>query len=159
MHNVLMSAVDTFFIFCSVYLPLIFVGISFLYIYKKNGLAEVFFGIFVIFAAYILGFMLKLIFGVNRPFVISGTQPLFLPLDLYSFPSLHATVLSSFVVLFAYFFRKSLWVSIPVVALVLTARVVSGVHTVVDMIFGVLFGLLVAAIILLLRRIAKPYLH
>lgn len=94
----------------------------------------------------------------DRPFVAGNFIPLISAGTNASFPSRHVSVLAA--VAFAYIFTKSRWAILQFVLLawVGLARVYSGVHYPIDILGGILTGLvsvLIAAKILKLFQ--KPY--
>lgn len=118
-------------------------GIIYLWIYRRKidlrHIANIFFAVFV---ALLLSEVIKRLFPTQRPYLVSGMQPLTLtwPFDS-SFPSVHST--SAFALatglrksdkrIFAVYFIFAIIVAI--------GRVLSRVHYVIDVVAGAVIGI------------------
>jgi undecaprenyl-diphosphatase len=94
-----------------------------------------------------ISMLIKEAFMIERPFVSSGVEPLFLPFDPYSFPSSHSAVFFA-ISACLFFIKKKIWVLFFVASFfIATARVLSGVHTFYDCFVGGLLGIFISYII------------
>ncbi len=102
--------------------------------------------------AWIVGDLIKILFKVNRPFVVFSQVEALVSESGFSFPSLHATLIAAFA--FAVYFKNKKFGYICLFAafLIGISRVVVGVHFPVDVLGGFTLGFAVAFIVKTLAR-------
>ena len=97
--------------------------------------------------AWAVGFVIKNLYYLPRPYIVSGRLPLIPVLLDGSFPSNHAIVALTPVFFLIFIRRKpGLWL-LPAAFLVAISRVAVGVHTLPDILGGVVISLTVAYIV------------
>jgi len=97
-------------------------------------------------------FLLKLIFQVPRPYALAYGQPLLLA-SCYAFPSIHTAVLCSLLPFQKYIFgKKSLLLVYFFMILIVFSRIYLGVHSLSDIIAGIVVGLVTTYGILNLEK-------
>ncbi len=94
--------------------------------------------------ALVLGMVIKNLFYVPRPYIVSGTTPLIPYLLDGSFPSLHTAI--AFGLSLPVFLRERKFGFILVFLSLLTAfsRIIAGVHTLTDVLGGFVISLLIS---------------
>jgi undecaprenyl-diphosphatase len=114
---------------------------------KKTVFSDFIFCFISATIALTVSMLIKEAFMIERPFVASGVEPLFLPFDPYSFPSSHSAVFFA-ISACLFFLKKKIWSLFFVASfLIATARVLSGVHTFYDCFVGALLGIFISYII------------
>jgi undecaprenyl-diphosphatase len=94
--------------------------------------------------AWVLAYILKILFRVPRPFdIFSQVHPLF-PESGYSFPSGHATFFMALAATIFLLHKKAGYIFISFAVLIGVARIVGGVHFPSDILGGFVLGALVA---------------
>lgn len=104
-------------------------------------------GALLIGISFLVAHILKIVFHKSRP---PKNQELFIPADMYAFPSEHATSLAALSVVV---FRDNIEYGLIVLGIgvvVLTCRVLAKVHRVSDMVVGVALGTCISLSILVL---------
>lgn len=154
---------DFFILFCAEYLPYFAVIFLFFYfLYKDVGsfdwknpfyiIKKRFRNIFNVFTPAILGWIvvsiLKSIFSKPRPFVKFKeiVEPLFVYRGMDSFPSGHSVFFMALAVSLFFVEKRIAFVYIIIALIIGIARVISGVHFPIDIIFGWIIGLIVGLI-------------
>lgn len=98
-------------------------------------------------SAWIFSYIVKHITMINRPFVELGLTPLFMETG-FSFPSSHVAVISSIsVIMWSIDYRLGVLFFIFTI-FVAISRMVIGVHYPVDVIFGLIFGILIGLFVI-----------
>lgn len=111
------------------------------FLQKKKEILMVFFSGII---AWILAYVLKLLFATPRPFeALNGVRSLFLETG-HAFPSGHATFFMALAVSIFLLHRKAGYIFIFFALLIGTARIVAGVHFPVDILGGFVLGALVS---------------
>jgi len=102
-----------------------------------------------------VGFILKAIFQVPRPYLLLDEIPLFYASG-YSFPSMHAAFVFSLLPYQKYFF-KNFWrvMMVALICLIAFSRMYLGVHNFSDIVFGAMLGLLSTYTFVWIERKAK----
>lgn len=101
--------------------------------------------------SFIIGFLLKIIFMRQRPFLVVSIVPLVSKVYEwwnFAFPSLHAMVVFASVPLLVKRFKKIAWLWYLLACLVAFSRVYIGVHYFSDVLFGGLIGYLIGICVL-----------
>ncbi len=108
-----------------------------------NSFLILFTGIFAFFFSYII----KIVTMINRPFVELGLTPLFMETG-FSFPSSHVTVISAIsTIMWSIDYRFGIFFFILTILIALS-RMVIGVHYPIDVLFGIVFGVLIGLLAL-----------
>jgi len=113
----------------------------------KNKLKEISFVFITSISAWIIATIIKSLILSPRPFILfENVKPLFFHGGFDSFPSGHAMFFSA-LALSLYFIHKRIGLLYILVALIIgLARVASGVHFPIDILFGYILGLIIAFI-------------
>lgn len=155
---------DTVVVFCARYLQYIIIAYAIVHIFRRMNspqaderpfwvLKKVFrecFRIMIILSfSWILSSILKFLIRAPRPFLLnSSLQPLFYYGGYTSFPSGHAIILTAFLYVMYKFRKETLRVILPAVLLILISRVIAGVHFPIDILVGVILGLVISYLVL-----------
>lgn len=107
---------------------------------KKEILMSFFTGVL----AYILSYVLKLLFHSPRPFDLFSQVKSLIPETGYAFPSGHATFFMALAVSFYFFHKKAGYVFMAFAVIIGLARIIAGVHFPIDILGGFALGVLVA---------------
>jgi undecaprenyl-diphosphatase len=83
--------------------------------------------------------ILKNIYKIDRPFISFNFEPL-TKISGYSFPSEHASVYGALVITVFFINKKLGFVSLFIAFLIVTSRVILGVHYPIDVISGFILG-------------------
>ena len=95
-------------------------------------------------SAYVISYILKIIFHAPRPFVTHlDVRPLILETPYTSFPSGHATLFFALATAIYLYDKRAGYVFYVLATLIAISRVVVGVHYPVDIIAGAAIGVLV----------------
>lgn len=94
-----------------------------------------------LFSAWFIARLLKEIIQINRPFITHSLVPLS-QVGGYSFPSEHAAVYGALSVILLFLDKPLGYIMIGFTVLVMLSRMVVGVHYPLDVIVGVLVGVL-----------------
>lgn len=112
--------------------------------------------LFSVIFAYLFSLLLKILFHTPRPFqVLDGVNSLFLESG-YAFPSGHSTVFMALGLAIYLMHRKAGYFFIFFAFLIGLARVMSGVHSPVDILGGFIFGAIIA---ILARKIFLKFAY
>ena len=113
----------------------------------KNKLKEISFVFITSISAWIIATIIKSLILSPRPFILfENVKPLFLHGGMESFPSGHAVFFGA-LAMSLYFINKRIGYLYFIVALIVgLARVVSGVHFPIDILFGYILGAIIAII-------------
>lgn len=124
----------------------------FLFLKKKKKMYWFSLTFLIVFSSWLVSNILKSLFKIPRPFErFLDVTPLSFA-DGFSFPSSHATVFSAIAVLM-YAYNKKVGVLFWILAIFVSlSRIVQGVHTPLDILFGVAVGSLVAYFFIRLFR-------
>jgi membrane-associated phospholipid phosphatase len=95
--------------------------------------------IVVALLSWLIGFLIKNLFYLPRPFIFSGLPPLITPGLDGSFPSNHTTL--AFGLSLPLFSKKGGIIFIFLAGLVSLGRVLAGVHTLIDVTAGIIIAL------------------
>ncbi len=139
--------VDWFGIFCANYLPyfLVFAAlIAVLVLYtdwRKRFIAYAFMALSLILSRGLLTEIIHFIYDHPRPFVTLQFTPL-VPESGSSFPSGHTTLFFALAAVIWYFNKKLGWYFIAGATIIGIARVFVGVHWPLDILGGIIVGLL-----------------
>ncbi|OGY53555.1 MAG: hypothetical protein A2912_03730 [Candidatus Buchananbacteria bacterium RIFCSPLOWO2_01_FULL_40_23b] len=80
-----------------------------------------------------------------RPYLIDPQiEPIGHPYTDSSFPSIHTTLTVTLSAILFYFYRKTIFVSIPILILIGFSRLHNGMHYPTDIIVGIIFGIILA---------------
>ncbi|MBU1446013.1 phosphatase PAP2 family protein [Patescibacteria group bacterium] len=102
-----------------------------------------------------VGFILKAIFQVPRPYLLLDEIPLFYASG-YSFPSMHAAFVFSLLPYQKYFFKNfGRVMMVALICLIAFSRMYLGVHNFSDIVFGAMLGLLSTYTFVWVERKAK----
>jgi len=124
-------------------------GVIYLWIYQKKIQFRQVLSVFAMMMfAWALSELLKKIFPVQRPFMVSGLDPLTLtfPFDS-SFPSTHASTAFALATSFRKSDKKLFILYFIFAVVVAVGRVLSRVHYVVDVLVGAIIGILTVLIL------------
>lgn len=114
-----------------------------------------------LFLSFGLNSLLKNIFRIPRPYTYSTVRQIDVDTGYgYSFPSGHAQLSTTFSGLFSVVFKKT-WIYIVgaiLVALTGLSRMYLGVHTIIDILFGIISGLLLTLLGIKLKNSANSKL-
>jgi len=113
----------------------------------KNKLKEISFVFITSISAWIIATIIKSFIFSPRPFMVfENVKPLFVHGGMESFPSGHAMFFSA-LALSLFFVHKRIGYLFFIVALIVgLARVASGVHFPIDILFGYILGIIIALI-------------
>jgi undecaprenyl-diphosphatase len=92
--------------------------------------------------AWIAGFLIKNIFYIPRPYILTGETPLIPFLLDGSFPSLHTALAFGLSLPVFYQDRKIGLILFAISTIIAFSRIIGGVHTEIDILGGVTVGLL-----------------
>lgn len=122
----------------------------------KNKIKEILLVFSSALFAWILQAILKLFIISPRPFIFfENVKPLFFYKGMDSFPSGHAMFFGA-LAMSLYFIHKRIGFIYFIVALIIgLSRVISGIHFPIDILFGYIFGIIIALIFRLIL-IKKP---
>jgi len=152
---------DDLVIFFAIYFPyvVIFLAGVFLIMHHEVFKAESTFQVFLekkkeimraFFAgvlAWVLAYMLKFLFYVQRPFdAFSQVRSLF-PETGYAFPSGHATFFMALALSIFFFHKKAGFIFMFFTLIIGLARIIAGVHFPIDILGGFILGALVALLL------------
>ncbi|MBU6142305.1 phosphatase PAP2 family protein [Patescibacteria group bacterium] len=139
--------VDWIGIFCANYLPYILVAVALLAVvilyadWKKRFTAYAFMALSIIMARGLVTEIIHFFYQHPRPFVTLQFTPL-VPESGSSFPSGHTTLFFALALVMWYFNKKLGWYFIAGATIIGIARVFVGVHWPLDILGGVVLGLL-----------------
>jgi undecaprenyl-diphosphatase len=113
----------------------------------KNKIKEIIFVFFSAVSAWIIQAVVKSFIISPRPFIFfENVKPLFLHGGMDSFPSGHSMFFAA-LAMSLYFVHKRIGFMYFIVALIVgLSRVASGVHFPIDILFGYIFGIIIALI-------------
>ncbi len=107
-------------------------------------------------AGWVVSYIIKNIFMIPRPFMINQIVPLVLESG-YSFPSSHVTVISALSVVIWKINHKLGYLFFIFTILVMFSRIIIGVHYPVDVVGGLIFGVLTGIFILWFYKVTKRF--
>ena len=106
----------------------------------KKHARDLFVVVTAAFAAWLVARGIKHFFPHDRPSVLPGTTVLFVPDDLQSFPSGHATFFAALPAALYFYHKKiALWYAIGALFIGL-ARIIGGIHWPTDILAGYVIG-------------------
>lgn len=112
---------------------------------KKKGARDLAVVVTAAFAAWVVARGIKYFFPHDRPSALPGTTVLFVPDDLQSFPSGHATFFSALAAaLYFYHKRIAFWYAVGALLIGL-ARIIGGIHWPADILAGYILGGIIGA--------------
>lgn len=126
----------------------LFLLLCFYIFFIKKNIREFFVLIIIAVVAILASEFLKYIFGLPRPFVINESiNPLFILGGNDSFPSGHATFFAALATFVYFRYRPFFWVFCISAILISLSRVISGVHHMEDVLFGLILGSILTILI------------
>lgn len=111
------------------------------FLQKKKEILSVFVAGVV---AWVLAYVLKILFAVPRPFVTFSKVQALIPENGFAFPSGHATFFMSLAFSIFLLHKKAGYVFLSFALLIGIARIVAGVHFPIDVLSGFVLGSVIA---------------
>lgn len=151
--------INTIIILCAKYLVVLAPAIVLYYAWKADMGERKHLALFALISfplTYVVAKIGSMLYYDPRPFVVTQVPPLITHLADNGFPSDHALILGAFAALFLFFNKKVSLVLWAIAFAVSLARVLAGVHHVIDVVASMVIALAVTSLVYVCFKLWKP---